>query len=505
MPRFASLTSSWVAVAIVGTLAGLTSRADAQPGRSGATASRTDETAATVRRSDLARAYLAFETAYHEHPPARSRVVEVNRAFDAVTLQFFAGDSAAVLRSLDELTTSLYPEGSTSLASRIARSLRLRSTPSNPVAASGRELELAIEPLYAVDFGGASSVELEVRVAVGTASLARMTLRATKEQPLVGGRLVVPAGAITADASAIHVQVRATDANEMVRSERIPVLPSDPDRVRASGVEFLDGLPEVAGLGDERSIFAARNDLLDSGIVEGSGGPVPLDRSVLLRELGRERAALAEGDDPYRGIEGHSWRVVRVGSIRVPLCLYVPESVEIDGPAVPLVIALHGAGGDENMFVRGYGAGKLCRLADAYGFVVASPQTFAFGSAAAAFDRLVASVRDDYAIDERRIYLIGHSFGAGIASALALRHADRIAAFCTIAGARASADREGAPPQLRIHGALDPLARGRGVTPRSRGRVRDRVFDELGHTLVVGAALPEVVGWLMAHRLESDD
>lgn len=460
--------------------------------------------AQTVRpeRADLARAYLEFETAYRVHPPGCARVVEVNREFDRITLQFFAGDQARVLRSLGALGDSLYPEGSVSLASRLARSLRLRSTPANPIAGSGRDLVLRIESVFEIDLGSEESIDLEIRVGAGRGVLARTGVRVSRDSQRITARLVVPTAAISRDTEAIRIDVleTTTDGTRIVRSERIAVLPSDPDRVRESNLEFVNTLPEIEGLADARKIFAARNELLRDEPGGGARGPVPLDRRVLVGDLERERAALEAGEDPYRGVFGHSWRVVTVGSITVPLRLYVPARDESETSPMPLVIALHGAGGDENMFVEGYGAGEICRLADAYGFIVASPQTFAIGSSAGAFDRILETLRDDYAIDDRRIYLMGHSFGAGVASSLAMLHAERIAAVCTIAGA-GRAGGEKSPPRLRIHGALDPLARGRTPTSGTRGPVRDRVFENYGHTLVVGEALPEAIAWLIAHRL----
>lgn len=40
----------------------------------------------------------------------------------------------------------------------------------------------------------------------------------------------------------------------------------------------------------------------------------------------------------------------------------------------PLLVVLHGAGGDENMFPEAYGAGIIKRIAEKHGLLVASPR-----------------------------------------------------------------------------------------------------------------------------------
>ena len=50
----------------------------------------------------------------------------------------------------------------------------------------------------------------------------------------------------------------------------------------------------------------------------------------------------------------------------------VPRDMK-KGQSVPLVLALHGAGGSENMFFDGYGDGKVARLCAERGWLLAAP------------------------------------------------------------------------------------------------------------------------------------
>jgi predicted esterase len=218
----------------------------------------------------------------------------------------------------------------------------------------------------------------------------------------------------------------------------------------------------------------------------------------------REVASLRAGRDPYVGRSGDWWREISVGAgRRVATRIVVPPSAAADGHRAPLFVALHGAGGDENMFVDAYGAGVLVRLADSLGAIVASP--FATGFTPAAFDSVVAVVSRAYAVDSSRVFVIGHSMGAGIAAALANQRGARLAGVAMLAGG-APVTAGQAPPVLFVGAALDPVipaARVRGAAEASRAAGRAVEYRELaneGHTLMVGRALPEAVAWLLARQ-----
>lgn len=275
-------------------------------------------------RADVARAYLRFERAYRDHPPERERVPEVNRAFDALTLQFFAGRGATAERALDRLTESL----------------------------TGR----AVEP--------------------------------SEEDP-----------------------------------------------------------------------FAAR-------------------------------------PGEFR---------LEIGAAKVPALLAYPKAPA--GHRMPLVIALHGAGGTEDLFMAGYGAGRLKELAAERGFILLCPATLAVLPARTFVADAVAAIEARAAeypsVDPDRVYLIGHSLGAFAATAVAVREGDRLAALCLIAGAGRIDLVKHLPPTLLIAGGLDPIVKSERVADsferaRQAGKsVEMRVMGDHGHTLVVGDALPGVVDWLL--------
>lgn len=176
-------------------------------------------------------------------------------------------------------------------------------------------------------------------------------------------------------------------------------------------------------------------------------------------------------------------------------------------PPLPVVVALHGAGGNEHMFVEAYGAGRLVELADSLGFVVISPLTGALAASPEALDDLLRAADAEHPIDRDRVYLLGHSMGAGTAWALASRSPGAFRAVACVAGACGGGQGEAPPdhpPLLAVAAELDPLSpparvEAAAAAARSRGiSVEYRLARDQGHTLVVGAVLDDIITWLLA-------
>jgi predicted esterase len=359
-------------------------------------------------RAALAQRYLQIDRVASARPLTDEQRAVLNRAFDRTTFQFFAGQYAAAIGSMDSML-------------RVLGSGPLDAPPPPPLGEarwiSGRAPSVVRDSLLA--------------------QLARVDSSGARQQAVVAARSRV---------------ALLTDAPSPSRSVEQSVQP----RAHAAAV-------------------------------------------------GREVSELRAGRDPYAGRSGDWWREVQVGADRrVPVRLVVPPSVTADGAApAPLIVALHGAGGDENMFADAYGAGVLTRLADSLGAIVISP--LANGLAAPAFDTLLALVAREHRVDMRRVYVVGHSMGAGIAATLANQRGAQLAGVAMLAGGApvTSAD---APPLLFVGAALDPVipaARVKAAAEASQAAGQSATYRELaseGHTLMVGRVLPEAVQWLWGQR-----
>jgi predicted esterase len=189
-----------------------------------------------------------------------------------------------------------------------------------------------------------------------------------------------------------------------------------------------------------------------------------------------------------------------------------PIAVRIHGPAspgpdpLPVIVALHGAGGNEHMFVEAYGAGRLAALAEERGFVLVSPATPSVAADPEALGRILDFAARSYPLDRSRVHLVGHSMGAAAAWSLALRSPGEIASVACLAGVCGGGSApSGAPlPSLLvIAGGLDPIIPPERIgaavqAAEAAGRsVTYRVEEDQGHTLIVGYVIDSVVDWLL--------
>ena len=191
------------------------------------------------------------------------------------------------------------------------------------------------------------------------------------------------------------------------------------DEQRAKNKERLAkiGTPS-ADLAEALASCQARNALLTDRPSDTNSAQFLADLHVLASDVTQEVDALASGKDPYIHRRGDYWRVMTTANGEIPLRVYAPEKATQDEP-VPLLVVLHGAGGDENMFLEAYGVGVIKKIADEKGLLIASPLTYRFGGSPQNLDKLLDVLSHDYAIDRHRIYVLGHSMGAGVVAGLA--------------------------------------------------------------------------------------
>lgn len=219
--------------------------------------------------------------------------------------------------------------------------------------------------------------------------------------------------------------------------------------------------------------------------------------AALARAVDAEVAALEKGRNPYARAVGDRWRAYRgaTGGL-VPMRVIAPKAAA--SRPVGLLIALHGAGGDENMFAMAYGQGIAARLARENDLLFVSPATTPFMTGAAQFDSLMAVLGREYRIDASRVYVMGHSMGAGAAARLAQERPQALTAVVCLAGGSAVTV-AGAPPVLFLGAQLDPVIPAARVKAAAAatptGTYEERANE--GHTLMVRGGVLRGLPWLL--------
>ena len=161
--------------------------------------------------------------------------------------------------------------------------------------------------------------------------------------------------------------------------------------------------------------------------------------------------------DALARVQLKSYTFEEAGNIDMEYRVYVPTGYD-RGDATPLVIALHGLGSG-TMYMMEYN--NLVELAEQHGFLVATPMGYNprgwYGARGQGNDfnrrredpgpenlgalseqdvlNVLAIMREDYNVDDRRIYLIGQSMGGGGTWYLGSKYSDIWAALAPLAPA----------------------------------------------------------------------
>jgi predicted esterase len=211
--------------------------------------------------------------------------------------------------------------------------------------------------------------------------------------------------------------------------------------------------------------------------------------------------SIESGHDPYSGKHGDLHKAYRspVDNTLQPYRLLVPEVYKSDKPA-PLVVALHGMGGDENSMFDAYN-GALKPAAEGLGLMVVCPKgrdtaSMYRGSAEQDVMDVLAEVRRDYNIDASRIYLMGHSMGGYGTWSVAMDHPDVFAALGPISGGGNIAGMEKIKhiPQYVVHGDNDatvPVTQSRIMVEAGKKAGANIVYVEVPGGTHVSVAAPQ--------------
>ena len=239
-------------------------------------------------------------------------------------------------------------------------------------------------------------------------------------------------------------------------------------------------------------------------------------------------AAVKGGKHPFTGRTGgfeRHYAFEAAGEI-MPYRMYVPTGYN-GTRALPLIVALHGLGANEDSFMDGY-AKTVPTLAEQRGYIVVAPlgfrvdgfYGFSLPTDASPADRrrvelseqdvieVLKRVRAEYKIDDSRIYLMGHSMGAIGTWAIAAKHPTIWAALAPFSGLgnAASIEKFKHIPQIVVHGDADPTVNVNGSRTMVEAMKKlgvDHVYIEVpggNHLDMVVPNLPKVFDFFDAKR-----
>lgn len=223
--------------------------------------------------------------------------------------------------------------------------------------------------------------------------------------------------------------------------------------------------------------------------------------------------------DPFAARRGDFKKAYRskVDNTLQPYRVFVPASYD-RAKAHPLVIALHGMGGDENSYFDSYKNGAFKVEAEQRGYIVACPKgrepaSMYVGAAEQDVLDVIAEVKRAYNIDADRVYVTGHSMGGFGSWSIAMNHPELFAAIAPIAGGGNPMGMKKIShiPQLVVHGDNDktvPVDRSRVMVAAAKNHGAEIKYIEIpggNHIDIAAATFKDVFDWFDAHRRKNND
>lgn len=376
--------------------------------------------AAQVDRYELGLRLRAFERRL-DSVTDEARRVAAFAALDRAVQAFFRLDTMAVAKAIDDADCAL-AGGDWSLAKQYAHSLQWQLQ-ARLAAAGDAVVESKLSVAYRIENEDFEPVDWSLVVRV----------------PGVDKAMVIPLDELPQTVSIPLLGVPAGDHMlkwSLVQGEQVLL-----EREQALSV-VADLAVRMAGLAKAQKLAKAQ----DPATIESKTLPSLVK---MLKGMQRRRAAetILPGDEilaeaealsawfsgpKVSGFYGShrpgSFRLrIPVGKRTVSVRMFIPKVVA----KAPLVVALHGAGGSENLFFDGYGDGRVVDLGAERTWLVVAPR-LTLGSLDCA--ALVDALAQRFPVDTKRVLMVGHSMGAMQAIANAVQAPERYRAVAALGG-----------------------------------------------------------------------
>lgn len=263
-----------------------------------------------------------------------------------------------------------------------------------------------------------------------------------------------------------------------------------------------------------------RADYAASMIDMVNNGTLPLDRVDWAGEFANAHAMLdqiSKGSNPLKAKRGdiHWAYHSELDNTVQPYRLFVPAKYDAK-QKWPLVVALHGMGGDENSFFNGYAKGVIKEEAEKRGYLIVCPKgrgpaAMYLGAAERDVLDVIKETRRQFNIDENRVYLMGHSMGGYGTWSVAVNNPDLFAALAPISGGGMPQVVLGLKkiahvPWLVTHGDKDPtvsVEESRRMVKAGKDLGIEIKYNEVpggDHGNIVVPAFKEIFDWFDAHK-----
>lgn len=285
---------------------------------------------------------------------------------------------------------------------------------------------------------------------------------------------------------------------------RVLLTRQQPISVVADAVERVDRLAAGAKSAASRGVDTETLRVL-AGMLQSMRSSrreeTPLPGAAILAEAEALAAAVASGKPSDQLTRpGQHWIAVPLPTRPQVARIAIPTVAKPD-ERIPVVVAMHGAGGSENMFFDAYGNGALVQACVERGWFVIAPRCGLLGGVD--LPALLEAMAQRWPIDRTRVVLVGHSMGAMQAVAAAVAPGASYRAIAALGGGgRVPANAQLSLPSFVGIGSRD-FARGNApqlktALERAGSKCELREYPDVEHLTVVQIATPDVLDFFAA-------
>jgi predicted esterase len=444
---------------------------------------------AQPERYDAGRRLIAFEQAWDKHLDATARKRSIPYMKSALS-SFFANKYGEAARYLDAARNALASSDPPAACVAWAESLSFRPE-KRLVELMDDEVRLGIKQLYALDAGLPGRLKLSVRLLGSKTGPLLSTEPQSLPSDIAFGLNGVPEGD-----HRVEVSLTAGEQTLTKFGYQLSVVRNRDQRLRALE-KAVECLPTDELTTEQRTLKAHVSILMRLASRKSLETDYPAHRLLVEAEALAAPRPAATFFDASR--TGQFWMTLSTARGEAPVRIFVPPQAQ-DGKPLPLVVAMHGAGGTENMFFDAYGYGEVVRLCEKRGWLLVAPRANFIGSAPIA--AIVDELAKRYPVDSKRVFLVGHSMGAGQAMTLAQQSPERWAGVAALGGSGRVSKPE-AFQQVPLYlgcGTEDFALPGALAVAKILQEVDAKNFvckeyPDIEHILIVQVALPDVFAW----------
>ncbi len=446
---------------------------------------RPDPADLPAMRYELGQRLKRFEAAWEKHEGAEGRARALGHV-QKLTQQFFAFQFGEAGRALDRAGFALATEDDPSASRQWVWSLH--AVPEARVLdGTAKEVTVTVKQLYAVKGDLPKGLEVQLWFTDKQVTAFKPTkFPHTVQVPLP------PLGEFKGLDRKLYVLV---EAGKEVRQTAVGIAQVADLKPR---VEALKKAVAEFGAVDsiEKATARDRAELL----ADLAGGTVP-ETDLPAADLLTNAETMLDGKPFFSAAKsGEFWLSVPTSAKSATAArLFVPRGLNEKTP-VPIVVALHGAGGSENLFFEGYGAGHIVTECRKRGWLLVAPRSgLSFGGGGGPpIPALVDELAKRYPLDPKRVFVVGHSMGAMQTIALVQNHPGKFAAAAALGGGGAVRDLKpfAELPVFVGVGEKDTLAlagaRGLNKSLAGAKKLTYKEYPHIEHMVIVRAALPDV-------------